>query len=1393
MEFKPSTIFLQDSLCVPKSKKCVSAEKLIFLFFFSRYPTFYYKMIAQVNRRDILLNMWGNRHMTGKALFDFIMNDRIKEDPVRKGYIFETIFAFLVVLSCLPNITYTEIIEDVFNNNKKIENINTILNLNITGQKGDSDFTFKNGDTTIPFSCKYSNGYLEDTGISQLYVRTPDITSDFKVGLVVKDKIVYTNHRYIDQKNKKKVFIDKTIADGLLLDETDIIRGLDFFCERFRENTMNMDQFIEHINTNYLGCPRKQLEKRMHQQMTVLQVFGLLCFGIVSLIFCIYHKMRSGKSITVLLICKMLLQVFSYKKILIMTAIPSTISDYTKALDTYLDFIGIKYLTQEDFDKLDDNFCGIFFCSIHYLKMDGEKMNKTEMLKKIKFDVVFSDEARIGSTTVKTKKRILDIDLDMNDVYKGIQLKFFVDGTADKVIKSFSIPNKHISKWEIEDECAMKQLNACKEEEKEPILQMMNKRHGKTFLECYHDPTLNKDYSKCPIQVLMKHRIPDQLIKEIDVYNLKHGTNYGYDMASLFALRQVLNKKGEVTYSEEFELAQNSDGESILIWFLDCVISSNRMNDTTIMRQIEHTQTARGSRKSTVENPLMFIIYLPTHTGSSIISLLQKTLKKFLHDHQLWKDYNIEYSNSMEDTGDSTQEYDVFIKNIMDNTKKEKKRGCILLLGNKGSVGVTYSYCDVTISMDNGQDLDSHKQRLARALTDAERKTIGINVDMNVQRVYKSLMDVVHRHKLFTNTTQTYAEILYYLFHHNIFLFDPQCFHQGLLRKIDIQSFYTEEAKYMIENAIDDTSILESLNCDGDPMRNILQNIRFKSFDSRKINLDLEGEQPDCPKGELTKLQVDPPEDIVVKSEQKEEIEEVEVEEDDFNKTEQLCKSLIPLLAFISKAYNIFDFKKIFGNRETMILIGCLLKNKKIELNKSRYYNIVKCMNNIIDNNPEIVNNIREIYRIAPSHKLRELIEKHFIPSAEEKKELAEVSSPIILLNDMFKPLVSLGFFKIVNPVFEPCCGKGNIVIALFDLFFEGLERLFPDEIERCCIIMTKCIYYADINRLNVFITTEILKCHIQSKCGVEQINYQFNYNVGNTLNINIQEKWKLSGFKCVAKNAPYNSNGDTGTGNTLWQEFTKKSLNEWLLPNGYLLAVHPPGWRKPNSERGRFSKMFEMMTKENQMVYLEMHGVKDGQKIFHCGTRYDWYLIQKKEAYKDTIIIDEENKKMEMDLRELTWLPNSNVSEILDLLVKNGDMAKCPIIQSMSAYEPRKKWMAITQSTDYPYPCVHSTPKSGVRYKYSSVNDRGHFGISKVIFGDSGIYNPIIDMDGIYGMTQHAMAIQVDSLEEAQNIVRAICSPKFNKVIHSCMFSSFAIDWNIFKDFRKDFWREFL
>jgi hypothetical protein len=65
--------------------------------------------------------------------------------------------------------------------------------------------------------------------------------------------------------------------------------------------------------------------------------------------------------------------------------------------------------------------------------------------------------------------------------------------------------------------------------------------------------------------------------------------------------------------------------------------------------------------------------------------------------------------------------------------------------------------------------------------------------------------------------------------------------------------------------------------------------------------------------------------------------------------------------------------------------------------------------------------------------------------------------------------------------------------------------------------------------------------------------------------------------------------------------------------------------------------------------------------------------------------------------------------------------------------------------------------------------------------------------MEGKYRMTHGAIAIQVDNLEEATYISKAIESDKFDKIIQSCLYSSYAIDWNIFKEFKKDFWKVFI
>ena len=123
----------------------------------------------------------------------------------------------------------------------------------------------------------------------------------------------------------------------------------------------------------------------------------------------------------------------------------------------------------------------------------------------------------------------------------------------------------------------------------------------------------------------------------------------------------------------------------------------------------------------------------------------------------------------------------------------------------------------------------------------------------------------------------------------------------------------------------------------------------------------------------------------------------------------------------------------------------------------------------------------------------------------------------------------------------------------------------------------------------------------------------------------------------------------------------------------------------------------------------------------------------------------------------------------------------------------PRKQWMSEKKDDTFKYECIQSTNKNGPKIKFSSRNDKGFFGISKVIFGFGGINDVIVDIEGKYGMTQHAIGIEVADEEEAQELKKVLESDEFNNILQSCLFSQYIIDWCIFIDMKHYFWKEFI
>jgi hypothetical protein len=310
-----------------------------------------------------------------------------------------------------------------------------------------------------------------------------------------------------------------------------------------------------------------------------------------------------------------------------------------------------------------------------------------------------------------------------------------------------------------------------------------------------------------------------------------------------------------------------------------------------------------------------------------------------------------------------------------------------------------------------------------------------------------------------------------------------------------------------------------------------------------------------------------------------------------------------------------------------------------------------------------------------------------------------------------------------------------------------------------------------------------------------ENEGWVFHSHVGDTLELDVVEKWGVEEFHAVIGNPPYQnfqeSNGKRGGGDLLWNKFVIVFLKQ-IIKNGYLLFIHPSGWRKPESEHSKYKGLFELMTKKNQMLYLEIHNTADGIKTFGCGTRYDWYVLQNTPLYKNTTIKDENGDIKELNLKEWEFLPNYNFTNIYNILNRNNE--SCNILFNVSLYETRKKWVSNINNAEFKYPLIHATLKDNkIRYYYTNDNTKGFFGISKIIFGETGINTPILDINGEYGMTQQTMAIQIDNIEEGENIKNALMCTKFKEVINACMWSNYRIDWRLFTMFRKDFWKEFI
>ena len=466
---------------------------------------------------------------------------------------------------------------------------------------------------------------------------------------------------------------------------------------------------------------------------------------------------------------------------------------------------------------------------------------------------------------------------------------------------------------------------------------------------------------------------------------------------------------------------------------------------------------------------------------------------------------------------------------------------------------------------------------------------------------------------------------------------------------------------------------------------------------------------------------------------------------------------------------------------------------------------------------------------------IKKLIEDNLTIKKDEKDKFGEVFTPPALINEMLDKLPIEVWSNPDLKWLDPANGIGNFPMIVYERLMTSLEREFPDKTERSKHIITKMLYMAEINPKNVKISKKIFGDDANIFCG-DFLTMDFR-------------KTGVEKFDIIIGNPPFQiaqdgkREGGYG-GRTLWDDFIIKGLNELLVQNGFFGFITPPQWRKPiinNSEEddmddspiiniksiknkkqnGKEEKIiiWNLMTQQNQLIYLHIYNKKQGQKLFHVAQRVDLYVIEKKPPYKKTDVIDElENKFIgdkAIDLKLWGFLPNYAYDNIKKIMTtgENG----INIIYNRSLYgtdkhnmcdkkqdakciikNPKGKIVRESPKQNFHYPVVHSINQEGFVFWYSSEikidkNGHSHFGESKVLLNFNENQYPVNDFEGKYGMSQITFGIPITSKKEGDDIVKAINTDEFKEIIKATKWGAFQTDWRMFKYFKPDFYKYFL
>jgi hypothetical protein len=1299
------------------------------------------------------------------------------ENQFEKGFVHERLWDLVMKFGfCqnFPNSEYEHIISNINNGNiKKMNNLETYLRNNkvCSGNSGGcSDITLYNPkeDKFIFISSKYpkceddndkiknkSVDYYDVQNILAVIKENDKIYKNYDIYLLVPNK--KNVMKAIEQSNKSSCYITKHMKN--ILDKNDLQKYYSEFIQSIKKYEIN------EYNEIY-SKKKDSLRLFFHQELIIKKTSEKIEEGEKQILWgC---KCRSGKTYMTGGIILNQYEVKKIIKVLIITPAPTeTAPQFTE--DLFNRFIEFK-----DFDihhikdgnylrnlKINKDKSNILVASKQLLQNYTNEKRNNEINN---LDMIIFDENHFSGTTEKSKE-ILKTYCNKETI------KIYLTATYNKPLKEWNIKDDCKFFWDIEDEQICKLICSEDKEIKEREENRLVEKHGEQVLNIINDKKskgyktndIFNSYLQMPELCLLTSMFDSQRYEIIK--NKINDSVYGFSFDALLSMNKQKTK---------FE---NEDEVKIFLRYISGSKKDEdyKNGDKSIFTRIKKICTFRETR-----NPFTQIWFLPPNN----INETSNALIKLINEDDILKKYSVNAINSKNEIlQDDIKEE---INKIETIAKNSNKKGVILLAGNMLGLGITLKNCDLVMLFNNTLSSDKVMQQMYRCMTEEKEKKLGFVVDLNIGRVLNTCIN----YSVYNNSKNLEEKIKYLIDYHLINI-DVDYFEN---KKINSNILVEKLINIWKDNPINNLrALLRNLDNEYIEFDNDTQKLLNKSFTSStkgdiKVSLEVKEEGEELQSLKSGK-EINSDEEKTEKNELDKELEEIEKAEKEISFTKDVLPYIIPLTCILTIKDTHKDFMDMLiyikNNPELLEIFN---DQSLIWWNKKDLINIISEIIKKYINKDSNTFNISLHFKmglqslIDKPKELLELINECLKPKELEKKQFGEVYTPMKLVNEMLDKLPIEVWKNKDLKWLDPCVGMGNFQIAVYLRLMEGLKEVIKDVKERKKHILENMLYMSELNKKNVFICKQIFDINNE---------YKLNIYEGDSLKVDYNKEFKIKQFDIIIGNPPYNKD-NTGTGNSIWQFFVKKSIEE-LKKGGYLVFVHPSTWRKPQSEKSKMKDYFKLMTADNTMLYLEIHNSKEGIKTFGCATRYDFYVLKNEENKSiKTIVKDEKGVISEINLLDYKWLPNYSFDKFIKLFHNDKELS-CELLFDCNIYETRRKWVSKKETNEYKYKLINAITKKEIKYYYTNDNTKGMFGIKKIIFGTAGINEPLNDKNGEYGMTEHTMAIKYDTQIEANKIINCLKSTEFTELINACNWSSFLLDWRLFTYFKKDFYKYFV